>query len=543
MTSLIDRLVHTPALAPMRGEQGSVFRGLWLAWLAANMTMWMNDVAAAWLMTQLTTSPVMVALVQTASTLPMFLLGLPSGALADIVDRRRYFAATQLWVSVNALVLAALSLADALSANLLLALTFVNGVGLAMRWPVFAAIVPEIVQRAQLSQAIALNGIAMNLSRVIGPVLAGAMLAAVNEAFVFVLNAVLAGVAFVLILRWRSQPKTSALPGERFVGAMRVGLNFARQSPRLRLVLLRVFLFFLQSTALIALLPLVAKDMHGGGPTTFTVMLACLGGGAVFAAFYFPRWRARYNRDQFVLAGTLVHAALSVLIVYVHTLWIALPAMAVVGIAWISVANSLTISAQVALPDWVRARGMATYQMALMGGSAAGSLLWGQVASWWSVPVSVAAASGFGVLAVVVLRNRSLEARADPDFTPASFVNPIEPAVDVANDDGPVMVTVEYLIDPARAAAFADVMQRTRRARLRQGALSWGLFRDAAQPGRYIEYFVDENFIEHQRRLERFTAFDAGLREERMAFHLGELPLKVKRYIAQSLDDVADLPR
>jgi MFS family permease len=520
----------------MRGHEGATFRMLWLAWLAANLTMWMNDVAAAWLMTQLTTSPVMVALVQTASTLPMFLLGLPSGALADIVDRRRYFAVTQLWVSVNALVLAGLSLADALSANLLLALTFVNGVGLAMRWPVFAAIVPDVVKREQLSQAIALNGIAMNLSRVIGPVLAGAMLAAVNEAFVFVLNAVLAGVAFVLILRWRSQPKTSALPGERFVGAMRVGLNFARQSPRLRLVLLRVFLFFLQSTALIALLPLVAKDMHGGGPATFTVMLAFLGGGAVFAAFYFPRWRARYNRDQFVLAGTLVHAALSVLIVYVHMLWIALPAMALVGMAWISVANSLTISAQVALPDWVRARGMATYQMALMGGSAAGSLLWGQVASWSNVPMAVAAASVSGLVAVVALRRARLEGLPEPDFTPQSLSRPLEPAQAVQDDDGPVMVTVEYLIDPARAAEFAQVMQRTRRARLRQGALSWGLFRDAAQPGRWIEYFVDENWIEHQRRLERFSAFDAGLRDERLAFHHSAEPPLIKRYVAQSLD-------
>ena len=536
---IASRLLTTPALVPL---QERTFRMLWFAWLAANLTMWMNDVAAAWLMTQLTSSPVMVALVQTASTLPVFLLGLPSGALADIVDRRRYFAGTQLWVSINALVLAALSLADALSANLLLALTFVNGVGLAMRWPVFAAIVPDIVKREQLSPAIALNGIAMNLSRVIGPVLAGAMLAAVNEAFVFVLNALLAGVAFTLILTWKTQPKTSALPGERFLGAMRVGVNYARQSPRLRLILLRIFLFFLQSTALMALLPLVAKDMHGGGPATFTVMLACLGGGAVFAALYFPRWRARWTRDQFVTVGTLAHALLSVLVVYVHTLWIALPAMALVGMAWISVANSLTVSAQAALPDWVRARGMSIYQMALMAGASAGSLLWGQVASWRSVPESVAAAAAAGVLMVLVLRHRSLESHADPDFSPAPIVNMPEPAIDVANDDGPVMVTVEYQIDPARAAAFTEVMQRTRRARLRQGALSWGLFRDAAQPSRFIEYFVDENFIEHQRRLARFSAFDAGLREERMAFHLGEVPLKVKRYIAQSLDDIGDLP-
>jgi MFS family permease len=537
--TLLRQLAGAPALAPLKDR---TFRMLWLAWLAANMTMWMNDVAAAWLMTSLTTSPVMVALVQTASTLPVFLLGLPSGAMADILDRRRYFATTQLWVSINALVLAALSLADALTANLLLVLTFVNGIGLAMRWPVFAAIVPDVVPRAQLSPAIALNGIAMNLSRVVGPVLAGALLAVFSSAAVFVLNALLAAIAFTLILRWKHQPKASALPGERFVGAMRVGLNYALQSPRLKVILLRVFLFFLQSTALLALLPLVARRLHGGGPGTFTVMLACLGLGAIFAAFRFPHWRARYSRDQFVLTGTLVQAALAALIVYVPELWLALPAMALVGMAWISVANSLTISAQMALPDWVRARGMSIYQMALMGGSAAGSLLWGWVADWTSVATSVACASLFGVVVLVALRRLTIEGGADPDFSPVPLANTIEPPVGVEPEDGPVMVTVEYLIDPARAAEFAEVMQRTRRARLRQGALSWGLFRDAAQPSRVIEYFVDENWVEHQRRLERFTAFDAGLRELRLAFHLGDEPPRVKRFVAQSLDLPPDLP-
>jgi MFS family permease len=540
LPSILARLAGAPAFAPL---QHRTFRLLWLAWLAANMTMWMNDVAAAWLMTQLTTSPVMVALVQTASTLPVFLLGLPSGALADIVDRRRYFAATQLWISITALVLAALSLADALTAPLLLGLTFVNGIGLAMRWPVFAAIVPEVVPRAQLSPAIALNGISMNLSRVVGPVVAGALLAAVNEAFVFVLNALLAAIAFMLILTWRSQPRTSALPGERFVGAMRVGLNFTLQSPRLKVVLLRVFLFFLQSTALLALLPLVARDMHGGGPATFTVMLASLGAGAVVAAMYFPRWRDRWSRDQFVRAGTIAHAVLSVLIVYVPELWVALPAMALVGVAWISVANSLTVTAQMTMPDWVRARGMSIYQTALMGGAAAGALLWGQVASWVNVPAAVAAASLLGVVMLVLLRKQRLEVGVDPDYTPQPAANLLEAAVNVEPDDGPVMVTVEYTIDPARAAEFAKVMQRTRRARLRQGALSWGLFRDASQPARWIEYFVDENWVEHQRRLERFSAFDSELREKRLAFHLGDGPPRVKRYIGQSFDATEHPPR
>jgi MFS family permease/quinol monooxygenase YgiN len=525
-----DPAHSTSALAPFATP---VFRMLWMAWLAANVTMWMNDVAAAWLMTTLTTSPVLVALVQTASTLPVFLLGLPSGALADILDRRRYFAATQLWVALNAVVLAVLSLADALNAPLLLALTFTNGIGLALRWPVFAAIVPEIVPRYHMTQALALNGVAMNLSRIVGPVVAGAILAATSSAWVFVLNAVLAFTAFTLILRWKSQHKESALPGERFVGAMRVGWQHAMQSPRIRAVLLRVFLFFLQSTALMALLPLIARGLHGGGPAAFTVMLACLGGGAITAALLFPRWRARFDRDQFVRYGTLVHAAASLVVIFSPEFWLALPAMFLAGMAWISTANSLTISAQLALPNWVRARGMSIYQMALMGGSAAGSFIWGQVAGVTNVRTAVIGAAIFGPLVLLLTRKGG----DDEDMTPAKPVNVPEVAVEVAPDDGPVMVTVEYRIDPARAEEFALVMQFTRRARLRQGCLSWALLRDTSVPGRYIEYFVDENWVEHQRRLERFTAADVGLRGQRLAFHLGDGPPKVTRFVAERLVD------
>jgi MFS family permease len=523
----------TPAaLAPLHGP---VFRGLWLAWLAANLTMWMNDVAAAWLMTSLTTSPVMVALVQTASTLPVFLLGLPSGALADILDRRRYFAATQIWVSLNAVVLAGMSLSGHLTAEWLLALTFSNGIGLAMRWPVFAAIVPQIVPRTELPAALALNGIAMNLSRVIGPVLAGGLLAAFSPAAVFVLNTLLAAVATVLILRWRHTPRTSTLPGERFFGAMRVGLNYTMQSPRLKVIMLRIFLFFLQSTALVALLPLVARSLHGGGAGTFTVMLSCVGAGAITAALYFPRLRERFNRDNFVRGGTLIHAGVSSLIVLVPEIWVALPAMFIVGMAWISVANSLTIAAQVAMPNWVRARGMSIYQMALMGGSAAGSLLWGQVAELIGVQGAVLGAAVFGVLVLLVTRRLSVEGGAGLDFSPAAVNRAPEPAYAIGPDEGPVMVTVEYQIDPLRAAEFALVMQDTRRARLRQGALSWGLFRDTAVPGRYVEYFVDETWVEHLRRMERFTAADVGLRERRLDFHVGDSPPRVQRYVSETL--------
>ncbi len=524
----------TPAaLAPLSNP---VFRGLWFAWLAANLTMWMNDVAAAWLMTSLTTNPVMVALVQTASTLPVFLLGIPSGALSDIIDRRRYFAGTQLWVLFVALLLALLSILGALNAPLLLALTALNGIGLAMRWPVFAAIVPQIVERPQLSAALALNGISMNLSRVIGPVAAGTLISLVNPAAVFVLNAVLAAIAMVLILRWRTVQETSPLPGERFVGAMRAGLAFTMQSPRLKVVLLRIFVFFIQAYGLVALLPLVARQLHGGGPATFTVMLSCVGGGAIVAALYFPALRARFSRDQFVRYGTLIHAAFSVLIVLVPEVWVALPAMVIVGAAWISVANSLTLSAQMALPDWVRARGMSIYQTALMGGSAFGAVLWGQIAAWTSVRTSVIAAAVFGIVALLLTQRLRIEHGEELDFTPVPTRTLPEPAAPIGPQEGPVMVTLEYHIDPARAVEFIAVMQETRQARLRQGALSWGLFRDSEAVGRYIEYFVDENWVEHQRRLVRFSASDAALRAKRLAFHLGPEPPALKRYVGESME-------
>ncbi|MDE2454149.1 MAG: MFS transporter [Burkholderiales bacterium] len=517
------------ALAPL---ERPVFRGLWLASLAANMTMWMNDVAAAWLMTTLTTRPVLVALVQTASTLPMFLLGVPSGALADIVDRRRYFAATQLWVSLVALLIAALALAGLLNAPLLLALTFLNGIGLAMRWPVFSAIVPEVVDREHLPAALALNGIAMNISRVVGPTIAGALLASAGTPWVFVLNAVLAGVAFWLILRWRSTPRASTLPGERFIGAMRVGLQHARQSPPLRAVIIRAFMFFLQASALVALLPLLALQLHRGGAGLFTLLLACLGAGAITAALLFPRWRRRFTGAQFVTYGSIIHAAMAALAALVPEIWVAVPAIFVAGMAWISTANTLSIAAQVVLPNWVRARGMAIFQMALMGGTAFGAIVYGRLAGAIGVPAAIASASVLGVLLLPLLRRWSVEGLDADHSAVAPPRTPPEVKIEIGPDEGPVMVTLEYVIDPARAAEFDAVMQLTRAARLRQGALSWGLFRDTVAPGRYVEYFVDESWVEHQRRLERFTAADAELRARRMAFHLGEQAPLIRRFVA-----------
>ena len=512
-----------------------VFRMLWLVWVTANVCMWMNDVAAAWLMTTLAATPAWVALVQSASTLPVFLLGLPSGALADIVDRRRYLMVTQLWVAVVATLSCLVLLAGLMTPPLLLALTFANGIGLAMRWPVFAALVPEILPRPQLAPALALNGIAMNASRIVGPVVAGAIIAGAGTQWVFVLNALLSAGAAVAIWRWRREVQAKALPAERFIGAIRVGVQHVRQSRRMHVVLLRVALFFAQSSALLALLPLVAQGLEGGGAGSFTLLLACMGAGAIAAASQMTRLRERFSFDRMVHHGSLLQVGAMLVVALAPNVWVAAPGMLLAGAAWITVANSLTVSAQFALPDWVRARGMSIYQMGLMGGAAAGAALWGQVASHTSLTTALLISAATGLVIVAATRRLSIEGAADEDLSPRPLPPPPTPSP-VAPDEGPVLVSIEYLIDPADTAAFRAVMRDTRRARLRQGVLSWWLFRDTSQPGRYVEYFVDESWVEHLRRFDRMTGADVALRERRNALHRGPTPPVVTRCLAEAVD-------
>lgn len=509
------------------------FRLLWTTWLIANVSMWMNDVAAAWLMTSLTTKPLWVALVQTAATLPVFLLGLPSGALADILDRRRFLLVTQFWLGTVAVLLCVVVLTGAMTPPLLLALVFANGIGLALRWPVFSAIVPELVPRSQLPQALALNGLSMNASRIVGPLLAGALIAAAGSAWVFVLNAVLALAAAFTVWRWRREHVASPLGRERLWSAMRVGVQFVAQSARLRAVLMQIALFFFHSTALMALLPLLAQALDGGGAGTFTLLLATMGAGAITAVLLMPHVRRRFPSRQVVLGGAALQSLAMMAMALTTNLWLAVPAMFAGGMAWISVANSLSVSAQMALPDWVRARGMSTYQMAIMGGSALGAALWGQVATLSDVHVSVGIAAVTGVLAIALAQrlmggDRGLE----EDLTPSLVFK--QPQAEAPPATGQVLVTIEYLIDPARADEFRELMQESRRSRLRQGALAWELLRDINQPGRFVEQIIDESWTEHLRRFERVTAADVVLRDRKLTFHIGDAPPVITRSVLES---------
>jgi MFS family permease len=521
-------VANASAWAPLRIP---TFRMLWLVWLASNTCMWMNDVAAAWVMTSLTTSPMLIALVQTASSLPVFLLGLPSGALADILDRRRYFMVTQFWIATNAAVLFAVAIADALTAPILLALVFTNGIGLAMRWPVYSAILPEVVPRSHLGEALALNAVAVNTSRVVGPLIAGAIIAAAGDQYVFAINFVISILAGIVLYRWKREAKPSVLPGERFIGAMRLGFQFVRESRRMRDAVVRTAGFFLHSTAIFALLPLVAKGLAGGGAGTFTLLLASLGAGAIFAATQLPRIRKRWNRDQIALWGSIFNAIGIGILAVAPNVWVAAPAQFVSGAAWILVANSVTIAAQLSLPDWVRARGMAIYQMAIMGGAALGAAIWGKLAEMTSIHASLAVAAVSMLVVLAFTHKRTLE--GSEDHTPTHPFDEPVPARPVEMDEGPVMVTIEYLINPGRSAEFDLVMAETRSARLRAGAVSWGLFEDLERPGRFVEYFACDTWVDYLRRFDRFTAADEQLHQRRRALHIAEDAPRISRFLAR----------
>ncbi|MDM0106101.1 MFS transporter [Variovorax sp. J22R24] len=524
--------VQPTRVGPLEPLKLPVFRMLWSTWLIANVCMWMNDVAAAWMMTSLTTSPIWVALVQSASTLPVFLLGLPSGALADILDRRRWLVVTQFWLAGTAIVLCVAVVMDVMNAPLLLALTFANGIGLAMRWPVFSAIVPELVPRTHLPAALGLNGIAMNASRIIGPLLAGTLIASAGTVWVFGLNAVMCVASGFVVLRWRREHTPNPLGREKLISAMRVGVQFVRQSQRMRAVLTRVALFFLHSTALLALLPLLARNLRGGGAGTFTLLLAAMGSGAIVAVLFLPRLRQAMVRDQLVIRGALLQSGATAVMAVAPNAWVAVPAMFLGGMAWITVANSLSVSAQLALPDWVRARGMSMYQMAIMGASAFGAALWGQVAELTSLYISLGIAAVTGSLCMfAALRYVTDGAGEEDDTSPAKQGWAAGPPKSAPGEEGRVVITVEYLIDPARAAAFLIVMHQTRRARLSQGAIAWELLHDITDPSRYVEQIVDESWTEHLRRFHRATAADMALRERRLTFHQGESLPVVTRYI------------
>jgi len=468
----------------------------------------MHEVGAGWLMTSLSSSPSIVALVSAAGTFPVMLLALPAGAIADILDRRRLLIAAQGYFIVVIGALALLAALGIMTPWLLLAFTFAVGVGTALTMPAWSAIVPELVPADELPAAIALNSIGINISRAIGPAIAGVLVAAVGPWLVFALDALSCLGILAVLLRWRREPRKSELPAERFFSAIRVGLRFITHTRALQAVLIRGAAFFLFASATWSLFPLVVRQELGRGPEAYGVLLACIGVGAVAGAMLLPRVREKVSRNVQVAGATVLYALAALMLAHVPNLGLLAVAMLMTGVAWIAILAALQVSAQLTLPDWVRARGLAAYVIVFMGGMAFGSVLWGQIATAIGIPAALTAAAAGMVIAIgLTWRFRLIDGHA-PDFRPAmEWPTPII-AETPEPDSGPVMVTIEYVVDPAKRAEFVAAMRDVREMRRRNGAFFWALFHDAAQPTRYLESFMDESWTEHLRQHERASVVD-----------------------------------
>ncbi|WP_312683106.1 MFS transporter [Stenotrophomonas chelatiphaga] len=519
------------AWAPL---QISMFRALWLAIMGSNIGTWVNDVAAAWVMAERTGSPLMVALVQSATTVPIVLLALVAGTLADIVDRRRYLLATQGWMLAVAGTMAVLTHLDLLSPTLLVVLTFCMGCGAAMAMPAQAAIVSELVPPPMLASAVALNSIGINIARSLGPAIGGVIVAQLGATWAFGFNAISFAAMLVVLLRWQRDPKASSLPPEGFGAGLKSGLRYASRAGHLQAVLIKSAGFFFFASAMTALLPVVVRGQMQGGAGQYGMLLGCVGIGAVSGALLLPKLRARLDRDLLVLLATLA-LALSLVGLAVLRSWVLLPlAMLVNGFAWITVLSSLQIAAQTAVPAWVRARALALYIMVFSLGMAAGGLCWGALAQRSTPTLALLVAAVGAVVAGLLVWRVRISGTEELDLRPAGHWPAPELSVAVAHDRGPVLVTVEYRIDAADRVAFHACMRLLGRVRRRDGAVLWGVAEDVASPGVHLEYFVTASWLEHLRQHERITADDKAVQEQLRTLHRGERHPVVRHFVGGS---------
>lgn len=504
--------------------------------MVSNTGIFVHSVAAGWLMTQLTSSPLMVALVQAATALPVFLLGLPAGALSDIVDRRRYLLGVQLWMAAISVLLAVLTIFQVMGAWTLLALTFAVGAGTAMMLPTWAATVPSLVPRDELPQSTALNSVGMNGARAIGPAIGGFVIVLAGPGSAFLTAAIGFCAVLAALFYWRYTQERSALPSERFVSAMRAGLRFAAQSPRVKAALVRSASFVFFAAAPWALLPLLVRERLQAGGHVYGILLALIGVGALIGAFILPYVRARWSSNSLVRGATGLFALTGALFAWGTNAYIVGVAALVFGGIWISVVSSLQLAAQTYAPAWVKARTLAVFSVVFQGSLALGSVAWGWLAVHAGLPVALTVATAGAVVAAVITRSYRIVPSDPKSVTPSRHVPPPAVAPEyselVTSGRAPVMVTVQYQVQREHVADFRKVMEVVARSRRRSGASKWGLFEDVEHPGKWVEFFLCESWLEHLRQAERTTETDR-LREEKIRGYLieGTAP-KIRRCLA-----------
>lgn len=516
------------SLAPFRH---GVFTSIWTASIASNFGGLIQGVGAAWLMTSISDSAGMVALVQASSTLPIMLFSLTSGAIADSFDRRKVMLTAQIFMLVVSAALTATAWFGLITPWLLLTFTFLIGAGIALNNPSWQATVGDIVPKADLPAAVLLNSVSFNMTRSVGPAVGGAIVAAGGAAAAFAVNTVSYLALIMVLLRWRSPPIESNLPRERLGAAVATGLRYVAMSPNLAKVMLRGFLFGLTTIVVLALLPLVARDLVGGGALTYGALLGAFGVGAVGGAFISPHLRERLSSENVIRLGFGAFAITAVATGVAGNVWVISGALMVGGAAWVISLSLFNVTVQLSTPRWVVGRALSLYQMAVFGGMALGSWVWGALAEAQGVEIALLAAAAAMLVGAASGLLVPVPGRAELDLDPLNTWTRPAVEIDVQPRSGPISISIEYLIDPETVSEFLNAMNERERIRRRDGARRWVLMRDIEDPRRWVETYNIPTWVEYIRYNQRPTMADAVVGARIRALHTGSAPPVVHRMI------------
>lgn len=516
------------ALSPLRFP---VFRAVWLASAISNLGGLIQSVGAAWMMTSIASSAHMVALVQASVTLPIVLLSLIAGAMADNLDRRRMMLGSQVFMLIVSIGLSVCAWQEWLTPWLLLMFTFLIGCGTAFNAPAWQASVGDMVPRPQLPGAVALNSMGFNIARSVGPAIGGAIVAAAGAAAAFAVNVATYTALITVLTRWRPAPNPRLLPPETLGIAVAAGVRYVSMSPAIRTVLARSAVFGIGASSVMALLPLVAKHLIAGGPLTYGLLLGAFGIGAVAGAMSSARLRQMLSTEALV-GWASVGLAVAVAIVGISTHQLVTIAMLLVaGASWVLALSTFNVTVQLSAPRWVVARALSLYQMAAFGGMALGSWLWGVIAASADIRASLLIAGVVLLICAALGRWLPLAQTQELDLAPLRTWKEPVTAVPVEPRTGPVVITIEYVIEEEDVLEFLQAMAERRRIRRRDGALSWTLLRDLADPRLWIERYHTPTWLDYIRHNSRMTQDDAFIPERLRALHRGPGTPVVRRMI------------
>ncbi|MER8488903.1 MFS transporter [Mesorhizobium australicum] len=516
------------ALAPFRH---GIFRAVWGASLVSNFGGLIQGVGAAWMMTTIATSPYQVALVQASTTLPIMLFALVAGAIADSFDRRKVMLVAQTFMLVVSVLLTAFTYLDLITPWTLLAFTFLIDSGTALNSPSWQASVGDIVPRNKVPAAVALNSMGFNLTRSVGPAIGGIIVAAAGAAAAFAANAVSYVGLIVVLARWKPDLPASTLPRESLGAAMGAGLRYVAMSPNIGKVLVRGAAFGFSAGAVLALLPLVARDVVKGDALTYGIMLGAFGIGAVGGALISVRLRQLLSSETMVRCAFAGFAACAFNAAVSQHAWQTSLGLLVGGACWVIALSHFNVTVQMATPRWVVGRVLSVYQTATFGGIALGSWIWGVVADAHGAETALIAAAiamlAGGAIGLVLPLPQQQVLNLDPLNR---FKEP-HLALDLKPRSGPIAIMIEYIISHEDEAEFLATMAERGRIRRRDGARNWTLARDLENPSIWIEHYHTPTWLEYVRHNGRITHADAMVGERLRALHSGDEPPLVRRVI------------